>query len=552
MFDILRLVDRKKAIAIISLGLISGLMNFLFLAFINLMIGLVLSGRNVSDVNYIVLFLALMLALIWSKRALSFIVIRFSQRTFWRLRSEVLHTILKASFYQFSKRKDQIHAVLVQDVNVLTNFSLWIIQFLSALIMTLGCFTYMGLQSRTLLLLTLGVSAVGVTLYSVSAHYNKKKFALGRELENSFMKSFLDILSGFKEIHMNPGIGQDIFHRKIRKISDESFVNNIRAFTGFLNVQIIGEVLFYTLIAFILIYSPLFVSESPAAIVNFVFILLFLLGSLNTIMQVIPVLVQARISSGKIYKLKTELSDERFENNQESRCISVQEFRSLTVTGLVFEYEGQGEEKNVNFCVGPLDLSLEKNEVVFIYGGNGSGKTTMINTLLGILQPSAGKISFNATELGPENYADYRTLFSVIFSDFHLFDELYGFESVSEEEINNYLELFELHEKVTFRENAFSTNNLSTGQRKRLGLIIALLRARPILVLDEWAADQDPVFRRKFYMQIIPELKNRGFSVIAITHDDAYYHVADKLYKMESGQLTSDHSKKHIIKETVT
>ena len=158
MFDFLKLLSRKKAMSIFVLGVITGLMSFLFLGFVNFMIGLILTEKNTSDSSYLILFCSLMLVLIWSRRALSYIVIKFSQQVFWKLRTEVLTTILKANFYKFSKRKDQIHAVLVTDINALTNFSLTIIQFLSSFIMTIGCFTYMGMQSRKLLLITLGVS----------------------------------------------------------------------------------------------------------------------------------------------------------------------------------------------------------------------------------------------------------------------------------------------------------------------------------------------------------------------------------------------------------
>lgn len=546
MFDFLKLLSRKKAMSIFVLGVITGLMSFLFLGFVNFMIGLILTEKNTSDSSYLILFCSLMLVLIWSRRALSYIVIKFSQQVFWKLRTEVLTTILKANFYKFSKRKDQIHAVLVTDINALTNFSLTIIQFLSSFIMTIGCFTYMGMQSRKLLLITLGVSVLGTILYWIGVHFNQKKLKLTRELENNFMRSLLDILSGFKEIHMNPKIGKDIFDRKINKISNESYVNNTQAYTGFLNVQITGEVLFYTLLAFILIWNSVFINEEPKSIVNFVFILLYLLGSINSLMLIIPTFVQAKVAAGRINKLKQELNDERFEELTENRKILINEFENLIVSDLTFSYENDKENSGDVFSIGPLNLSLKKGEAVFIYGDNGSGKTTMISTILGVLQGNSGMITFNGTELTTHNYGDYRTLFSIVFNDFHLFEEVYGVENVNENEVNDYLKLFELNGKITFQNNHFSSSNLSTGQRKRLALIIALIRLNPILVLDEWAADQDPVFRKKFYTQIIPELKNRGFSIIAITHDDAYYHNADKLYKMESGKLALESARKAI------
>ena len=103
--------------------------------------------------------------------------------------------------------------------------------------------------------------------------------------------------------------------------------------------------------------------------------------------------------------------------------------------------------------------------------------------------------------------------------------------------------MFEMKEKVEMTDQGFTTTDLSTGQRKRLAIIAAILEEKPILVLDEWAADQDPYFRKKFYTELLPLIKDMGHSIIAVTHDDKYYSYADKLYKMEYGRLknvTSD------------
>jgi putative ATP-binding cassette transporter len=542
MLGFIKLIDSKKAISILVLGIISGGISFLFLAFINFMVGVSLAKENPSNINYIIYFCILIWSFVWSRRALAYIIIKFSQSVFWKLRSEVLHTTLKANFYQINERKSKIHASLIHDVRILTDFSLSIINFLSALVMTIGCFIYLGKQSTSVLLMTLGVSALGIAFYWISFYFNKKKLEYARELEDGFMKSLLDILTGFKEIHMNPKIGQDIYNRKIRKISQESYVNNIGAFSGFLNTQLLGEVLFYAVIATILFFSSYFIDESKESVVKYVFILLYLLGGINSLMIIIPQIANARISSRKINQLREEMKDERFDNYIETSQLSIAEFKELRVFDLSFKYAEANVQSGIDdgFSIGPINFSISKGEVIFIYGGNGSGKTTLINVILGILRSSSGMITYNDVILDSRNYKNYRALFSVVFSDFYLFEELYGFDSVNEEEINEYLELFELKDKVTFSNSSFSSNKLSTGQRKRLALIIALIRSKPILVLDEWAADQDPIFRKKFYTKIIPLLKDKGFSIIAITHDDFYYHIPDKLYKMDVGKLHID------------
>jgi putative pyoverdin transport system ATP-binding/permease protein len=553
MFNFIKLIDPKKAISIFVLGLVSGGISFLFMSFINLMVGIILSKQNSSSINYIIYFCILLFGFVWSRRALSYIIIKFSQQVFWKLRSEVLHTLLAANFYQITQRKGKIYASLVRDVGVLTGFSLSIINFLSALVMTVGCLVYLGMQSTSLLLMTLGVSVLGTVIYWIGVHFNNKKLKYSRELEDGFMKSLLDVLDGFREIHMNPRIGHDIYDRKIRKISNESYLNNTTALVNFLNVQIIGEVLFYCLIASILFFSSYFIKESPESIVKYIFILLYLLGGINSLMLIIPQIVNVRIAANKINELRQDLYTETFDNLKETSQLSIAEFNKLDMYDISFRYAGSDESKGNNngFAVGPVNFSIKKGETVFIYGGNGSGKTTLINVMLGTLKGQTGTIKYNDIILDSKNYNNYRALFSVVFSDFYLFDELFGFDNIDKGQIDEYLELFELKDKVTFNNLSFSSNQLSTGQRKRLALIIALIRCKPILVLDEWAADQDPVFRKKFYTEIIPLLKEKGFSIIAITHDDKYYHLADNLYKMENGQLTINMTEGLVKKEVV-
>jgi putative ATP-binding cassette transporter len=547
------LIDPKKAISIFVLGLVSGGISFLFLSFINLMVGIILSKQNSSSINYILYFCILLFGFVWCRKGLSYIIIKFSQQVFWKLRSEVLHTLLSANFYQITQRKGKIYASLVQDVGVLTGFSLSIINFLSALVMTVGCLVYLGMQSTSLLLMTLGVSVLGTVVYWIGVYFNNKKLKYSRELEDGFMRNLIHVLDGFREIHMNPRIGHDIYDHKIRKISNESYLNNTTAFANFLNVQIIGEVLFYSLIASILFFSSYFLNDSAESIVKYIFILLYLLGGINSLMLIIPQIVNVRIAVNKINQLRQDLQTETFDNLKETSQLSIAEFNELDMYDISFRYAGteESKENNNGFAVGPINFSIKKGETVFIYGGNGSGKTTMINVMLGTLKAHEGSIKYNDIIVDSKNYNNYRALFSVVFSDFYLFDELYGFDTIDKDQIDEYLELFELKDKVTFNNQSFSSNQLSTGQRKRLALIVALIRCKPILVLDEWAADQDPVFRKKFYTEIIPLLKDKGYSVIAITHDDKYYHLADKLYKMENGQLAINVTEGLVKKEVV-
>jgi putative ATP-binding cassette transporter len=157
--------------------------------------------------------------------------------------------------------------------------------------------------------------------------------------------------------------------------------------------------------------------------------------------------------------------------------------------------------------------------------------------LTGLIPLDAGQILADGVPLETGQTQDYRDKISAIFSDYHLSRRLYFIGDPDPARILTALERMEMQDKVTVRDGAFSTIDLSTGQRKRLAYVVAELDDKPVIVLDEWAADQDPHFRRIFYETLLPDLKARGKIVICVTHDDRWFHLADRVYRMNEGQI---------------
>jgi putative ATP-binding cassette transporter len=196
------------------------------------------------------------------------------------------------------------------------------------------------------------------------------------------------------------------------------------------------------------------------------------------------------------------------------------------------------EREDGLFKLGPVDLSFRSGEISFLVGGNGSGKTTLAKLLVGLYVPESGATILNGVITTDENRVRYRQTFSAIFSDFHLFESLGGIESSDiDGRANEWLERLHLNHKVSVSGGKFSTRDLSHGQRKRLALVVAYLEDRPFLVFDEWAADQDPQFKEVFYHSVLTDLKSRGKSVLVISHDERYFHVADRVIQMENGRI---------------
>ncbi|MDO9312171.1 MAG: ATP-binding cassette domain-containing protein, partial [Nitrosomonas sp.] len=198
-------------------------------------------------------------------------------------------------------------------------------------------------------------------------------------------------------------------------------------------------------------------------------------------------------------------------------------------------YKRERDERN--FTLGPLNLTLQPGEVVFITGGNGSGKSTLGLLLVGLYSPESGQITLNDEVVCGESLEYYRQQFSVVFSDFYLFESLLGLVKADlDERAQAYLNKLQLDHKVKVENGIFSTIELSQGQRKRLALVTAYLEDRPFYVFDEWAADQDPLFKELFYTTLLADLKARGKTVVVITHDDHYFHLADRCIRLENGQ----------------
>ncbi len=530
---ILPLIGKVNLMKYVFLSILSGLLSFLFINTVTRMISMLMEGGiKMSDI-FVLIFCFIILLFAWCWRSLSVGLIHYSQELFWKLRKQIISAVLESDYRDLVRNRMEVNSAIVSDVNVLTNASLNIITFFTSSVVATACLIYLLSISWKLFLISMGTVLFGVTAYRIASVRNMRHFDAARENENSFLASFNAILDGFKEIFMDPGKGQAIYNDRISPISDATKKLNERAFIGFLHIQITGQILFYLLISSVLLFFAKYFSISNKDTVAFVFTLLYTLTSVETIMVLLPGIMRARVASRHLLDLISGLPAKSSDHGVTGN-IEKDKFRKISLRSVTYAY---GDEGKTSFKVGPNDFEIGRGEVVFVYGSNGSGKTTFVSTFLGLYKPASGDIFFNDLPVTAGDYKAYRSLFGVVFSNFYLFDHLYGLETIDGQKWKLYTEMFEVEEKVSLSGSAFSTTDLSLGQRKRLALISVLLEEKPVLVLDEWAADQDPYFRRKFYTEIIPYLKAQGVTILAVTHDDKYYQYADRIYKMEDGHL---------------
>lgn len=355
--------------------------------------------------------------------------------------------------------------------------------------------------------------------------------------ENKVLAGYQDLLGGFKELKMNSAKNRNFFEDRLRELVKTAC--DIRIQTHFtLNKSVLlatsSLAILLTAVVFLL---PTLAPGDVAKVPRIVTIIVFMFSPLGEVIGVYPYLTQAVDSIREIYRLEGLLNNVYASGKAEPIPLATQivEVESIRCENLTFSYRGEKGEKM--FSLAPVQFQISKGEMVFITGGNGSGKSTFLKVLAGLYVPAEGTIFLNGNAVGPDNRQSYRDHFSAIFPDFHLFDELYGIKAADPEKIRQLLEMTDLLEKTSIMDGKITQIHLSSGQKKRLALVVALLEDKQVLIFDEWAAEQDPPFRRKFYREILPELKRQGKTIIAITHDDDHYEVADRVLKMHYGQL---------------
>lgn len=425
---------------------------------------------------------------------------------------------------------------LSRDTAVISQASFQFSSASQASIMLIFAMLYIFSISQVVFYILIISTVLVVYSYFLFLKYYHHELAFLNKTEEETLGSFTSILNGFKELKINTQKSQALLEHHNENLDAllELKLKNSKASTKLI---LYGDIFLYTLLGLVVFIAPHLTNIENAVLIKLTATTLFIIGPFSMIVTAIPVVSKTDVAIKSLNDLERSLDQnpESIESIEDGEA-SFKNFKQLSMNQISFHYNNHNNEPM--FTVGPVNLTIQKGETVFIVGGNGSGKSTLIKVLLGLYFPNSGQIVVDDETILEYNYQSYRNLFSIILTDFHLFKRLYGIENVSKKEINQLLVEMQLHQKTKFIDGSFTNTDLSTGQRKRLALIVALLENKPIYVFDEWAADQDPEFRKYFYEVILKRLKEEGKTVIAVTHDDAYFHLADHVYKMNYGQLS--------------
>ena len=336
--------------------------------------------------------------------------------------------------------------------------------------------------------------------------------------ERRLFDRLTDFLDGFKEVRLNSARSDDLFADAV-DVSRVAANIKIRTQAETFKMIVNSQISMYLLLGAVVFVVPT-MSDSlgGSSISKATTALLFVVGACFGLVQSIPILLNANAAASRIADLETTL---QAAGQAEAKEITIpKRFEKIEMHDVTFHYVDKFSD--AAFKIGPIDFTLQPGELVFITGGNGSGKSTLLRVLSGLYPPNSGEITLDGMRVDDHNRDSYRALMSAIFFDYHLFHRLYGIPQGGAGELERLLAQFRLSDKTGLVNGEFRTLDLSGGQRRRLALIVSLLEKRPVLLLDEWTAEQDPEFRRKFYDELLPDLMNAGATIVVITHDDRY------------------------------
>ena len=533
--------SRPLVVFSVLVGLLAGSTSVVLIGLINSRI----SNPDAGATEYLWIFVALAVAQFILTVIPGILATQLAERTGYDLRLQLCRQILRTPLRELEETGNhKILATLTQDIQNITTACIQVPQVCVSIGVLIGCFIYLGSLSSKMLVVLIVLVVVAVVSTKLLEARARVFMNRAREEWDTLVKNFTSLAEGMKELKLHRRRREAFFSSILETNTGRLRQNNTMTGTTYAFVNGWGMVLYFVVVGLLIFILPSFDSRiSRDELTGYAIAVLFMRTYVIALMVLLPFFAQGGVSLRKLEELGFALSQFRGDIDSDVSEPATGSFRKLELKGVTHSYYRDKEDSD--FILGPIDLTLQAGEAIWIAGGNGSGKTTLAKLLTGLYVPASGEVRLDGELVTDDNRDRYRQHFSALFTDFYLFEDLLG---LSEKGAQNgdgklddtaraYLNRLHLDRKVEVRNGKLSTLELSHGQRKRLSLLTAFLEDRPIYIFDEWDSGQDPVFKKVFYLEVLPELKTRGKTVVVISHDDRYYQLADRIIRLEFGKI---------------
>lgn len=532
--------------AVIGFLILTSLSNALLLKTINDATDDIFQGEMVT--THFLGYLLCVAIYIFSRQYIFDKAFEFVERTVIRLQNRLGNKIRHTELSTLEKvGEEAIHARLTEDMTYISLVSWSLARVIHALFVIASVLIYIALLSIWAFIFVLIGVLVAILNYVLRAERAAEHYFNLSKREANFLQKLNDIFKGFKAIKINKEKSDEVFedYKENSQLREEA---RVISFCFYNENTSFAYACFFVMITVIIFVMPYYHEEYPETIVKIAAAILFVFGPIESFLNALPPIAITEHGAQNILNLEEELNSAlKTKQPKDIKEKTVQPIffeKNIHLEGLTYEYEAP--KTNRAFRLGPISCHFQKGEIVFITGGNGSGKSTFLKMLLGLYLPKSGQLYLDkdleneeeGTLITPANYVLYRNFFTTIFADYHLFDRLYGVPNIDTEKVNQLIQSMGLaKEKTTFKDGRFTNINLSSGQKKRLALATCILEDKDIFIFDEVAADLDPEFRDTYYYEILAELKARNKLVFVVSHDKEYWNVADRIIQFKQGQM---------------
>ena len=520
-------IKKYSAIALLGMLLIiaTGITNILLISVISETLQ---SGNVQASITPLSFISVLLIAFLLSVAA-QWILGDVGHQIVYQINKNILKRIIQAEpEYFHTLEKSKVYNTFSQDIPAMLRGIQIIPYTLYGISLIFSGLCYMLWLSWGLALTIIIALVVIIYLCNIIISWADQKHQRNRKIQDSLVSTYSDIIYGHKELALNEARGHDVFDKVISgdaleskklHISGDRLISISSQIMGILPLGLVGVVLWA---------GSFWAGDYMLIAINFAVVLMFIRQPIGNLIHQVEALLYTRIAFKHLNNLALPPC-----HNLPAAVELSKKWKAIRMKKVMYKYAN-----NDNFSLGPIDLQINRGEITFLVGSNGAGKTTLLNILCGLSTPSHGEVFVDDDKINHDNRRQYRAMFSAVLSDFFLFDNtLTKDENVNGDHLMTFIKRLELENVLSMNEGKMDTVSLSTGQKKRLAMVIACMENRSVMVLDEWAADQDPRFRKVFYEEVLPKLKSEGVTLIVISHDDRYFHVADKLITLESGVI---------------
>lgn len=532
--------SKKFYFLLVLLGIVNSIVYSSLLVFINKII----VEKHFFLINYDwLLFFGMLTFSFVIKRLFQNYIINVTHTVLLGMELSILNTVRQASYISFEKLGTQRIYSAIGDTRIVSQIPDLIVNIINSSILILCALGYLFWISIIGGVIITVLMALLLCLYLYKNNGIENELNKLRDLQNDYYKHLIDLLDGFKELKMSLKRNSAIYSNFLKSNRVKGKELGISSSVKYMNNELIGNYSWFIILGITLFVLPNIYKISSEQITSFVITILYLMAPVATLISILPLYTRVKVAFARIQELENMLLTQvKPEVLDDKITLNEREFKSLKLENVVYEYFDTQMQKL--FVLGPINLEIVKGELIFVTGGNGSGKSTFINLLTGLYEPSEGYIYFNGEKITADLYPSYRDQISVIFTNNYLFNSNYDSFSLdpNNQKLREFIDKLKVNNILHFMEGEnFISKNLSKGQQKRLAMIYALMEEREILILDEWAAEQDPQFREYFYSFLLPHFKDLGKTMLLVTHDDYYFSFCDRIIKFDFGKIITDH-----------